>query len=156
MRQAFTTKYLDIWFKFPFCFSLPIRGTAMKSTGKTFPWMSTAFWGLTLPILIVITISIENFPAMAADNSKPSGKVVRDFESGIHLDPFENMAMDRANYKAASFTGGATVLLFTVILLLVYNIIQRKKVENSLREPMRMSGFFCPVAIVSTVMPLQY
>ena len=105
----------------------------MKSTGKTFPWMSTAFWGLTLPILIVITISIENFPAMAADNSKPSGKVVRDFESGIHLDPFENMAMDRANYKAASFTGGATVLLFIVILVLVYNIIQRKRVEKSLR-----------------------
>ena len=70
---------------------------------------------------------------MVADNSEPSGKVARDFESGIHIDPFENMAMNRAKYKAASFTGGATVLLFIVTLVLVYNIIQRKRVGKSLR-----------------------
>ena len=105
----------------------------MKPTGKTFPWMSTSVFVLNLPILIVIAMSLPNPPAMAADNSKSSGKVLRNYDSGILVDHTENMTMDRVQYKAASFTGGTAVLLLIVSIALAYNIIQRKKADEKVR-----------------------
>ena len=105
----------------------------MKPTGKTFPWMSTSFFALTLPILIIIIMSLQNSVGMTADNSKSSGKVLRNSESGISIDHTENMAMDRVQYKAAPFTGGTAVLLLIVSIALAYNIIQRKKTDEKVR-----------------------